>query len=142
MKAWIDAVIAALREPFPDAGLYDEKVKAPWEPGDFYISLSDYKQERQVGLRFRQLFTVKIQYKPRSCADAYDTAQKLSAHLEYIRLGEYTVRPGQMSMVFKDDQVEAVLVLEVFVTKPETPGTKMKQWKQEGTIREQNETSR
>ncbi|MDT2247059.1 hypothetical protein P7H16_09075 [Paenibacillus larvae] len=47
-----------------------------------------------------------------------------------------------MSMVFKDDQVEAVLVLEVFVTKPETPGTKMKQWKQEGTIREQNETSR
>ncbi|MDT2247058.1 hypothetical protein P7H16_09070 [Paenibacillus larvae] len=35
MKAWIDAVIAALREPFPDAGLYDEKVKDPWEPGDF-----------------------------------------------------------------------------------------------------------
>ncbi|MDT2262634.1 hypothetical protein P7H12_01745 [Paenibacillus larvae] len=75
MKAWIDAVIAALREPFPDAGLYDEKVKDPWEPGDFFISLSDYRQERQVGLRFRQLFTVKIQYKPQSCADAYDTAQ-------------------------------------------------------------------
>lgn len=128
--------MTALRATFPDAGLYDEKVKEQWEPGDFYVFLSDFRQERQIGLRFRQLFTMKIQYKPRSSADAYDKAQQLSGHLEYIHLDEHTVRPSQMSMKFEDDQVEAVLVLEVFVTKPEIPGTKMKQWKQEETIRE------
>lgn len=129
-----DGVIRKLKTLYPDEKVSDEKIRQGLENVRFFVKVLDTAQNREIDRRYKRCVFLDIHYFASNYEEAYEVAETLYEGMEYIQVGEHTVRGTGMRSEIVDDVLHFFVSYDYHVIKPKAPGTKLQGLEQEGHI--------
>jgi hypothetical protein len=126
-----------------DTLIYEEKVEQGFTYPCFFIEMTNFSQEQQLGHRYRRTHTFKVSYFAKEengkIEDRINTVEDLYEHLSYISIGDTLLRGTHLKHEMKERvlQFSVDYIFDVFKTRAqEMP---MENFYMEGDVKSEEE---
>ena len=131
----IHAVMAALKQNYPDIKIYGDEIKQGFQEPCFFVKVFPVEHIRELGERYLRAHSFDIHYFADSAEDQHVMAEQLYEKLEYISLLNGVCRGSNLKHEIVDGVLHFFISYDFHVLKEKVEGIKMQTLSQEGGIK-------